>query len=351
MSKLNHAAEVAMTEVLDLKKGEEVLIVTNFEGDVFQIAKELYEVTRKLGGKPVMVVQPMKTIYDFAERAQLAAMRSEPDICLALTAGKQGKDPYGQNIGYVGKDGKKHDHIYRLLMDGNKSMRGFWSPSVTVDMFERCVPIDYQAMRSNSAKLVSAFDGKKRVQVKAPAGTDITFSIEGRTAKADDGDFRTGGKGGNLPCGEAYISPAVGSAHGTIVFDGTVDLVPKAAIPKTPVKVVYTDGYVSKVSGGKEAKDLLKVIEKGEQMARERGLKAEEKNARHLGELGVGINYAAKMTANMLEDEKVGGTVHFAIGMNYDNDANALIHQDCLVKRPSMWIDDKQIMKDGKLLL
>lgn len=196
MSELKQAARVAMTEVLDLKKGEEVLILTNFEGDVFQIAKMLYDETRALGGKPVMVVQPMKTIYDFAERAQLEAIRSEPNICLALTAGKQGKDPYGQNIGYVGKDGKKHDHIYRLLMDGNKSMRGFWSPTVTVDMFERCVAIDYGEMRSNAAKLVSAFDGRKQVKVKAPAGTDITFSIKGRKAKVDDGDFRVGGKGG-----------------------------------------------------------------------------------------------------------------------------------------------------------
>jgi leucyl aminopeptidase (aminopeptidase T) len=41
---------------------------------------------------------------------------------------------------------------------------------------------------------------------------------------------------------------------------------------------------------------------------------------------------------------------HFAIGKNFDNDAPALIHQDCLVLDPSVWVDDRQIMKDGGLL-
>ncbi|HEY3422895.1 MAG TPA: leucyl aminopeptidase, partial [Methanocellaceae archaeon] len=94
-----------------------------------------------------------------------------------------------------------------------------------------------------------------------------------------------------------------------------------------------------------------KVIQHGEKMAREKGLKDEERNARHIGELGIGINYKAKMTGNLLEDEKLGKTIHLAIGANYDNDANALIHQDCLVMRPSMWVDNKLIMKDGKILV
>jgi len=57
------------------------------------------------------------------------------------------------------------------------------------------------------------------------------------------------------------------------------------------------------------------------------------------------------MVNNMLEDEKVGKTCHFAIGFNYDNDGPALIHQDCLVKRPSIWVDDLQILRDGDIVI
>jgi len=205
-------------------------------------------------------------------------------------------------------------------------------------------------MQALAARVKKMSDGGSEVHVTAPGGTDITISIAGREAKADDGNFRMPGTGGNLPAGEVFVSPVVGSAEGTIAFDGTIDLVPESVIPRKPVVVSFKDGYVDSVKGGKVAADLLKIIQKGEAMAREKGLKAEEKNARHLGELGIGINYAARMNGNLLEDEKLGKTVHFAIGSNYDFDAEALIHQDCLVMRPSLWVDGKQIMKDGDLL-
>ncbi len=262
-----------------------------------------------------------------------------------------GKDPHGLAVGYVGRDGKKYDHIFDKLMDGDKKIRGFWSPTTNVAMFERCVALDYAEMQAKAAGIKKALEGAREIHVTAPGGTDAFISVKGRKPMLDDGNFRLPGQGGNLPAGEVFISPAIAGVSGTIVFDGTVDLEPRAVLPKKPVKVILKDGYVSRITGGDEAKGLLKIIEKGEAMAREKGLKDEEHNARHIGELGIGINYKARMTGNLLEDEKVGKTVHFAIGANYDNDANALIHQDCLVLKPSMWVDNRQIMKDGKLLV
>jgi aminopeptidase len=351
LSKLSRSAEIAMTEVLGLKKDEEVLIATNFGGDGFRIAKALYDQTKRLGGKPVLVVQEMKTTFDFAERAVLEAIKSEPDILIATTEDKIGKDAFGTHIGYVGRDGKKYNHIFDQVLEGNKHTRSFWSPGCTVDTFERTVPVDYTEMQSLAARLKAVLDKGKKVTVKAPAGTNVTFTIKSREGKVDDGNFRTPGLGGNLPCGEAYVSPDIGSAEGVIVFDGTIDLIPDAVIPKKPVRVVYKDGFVTDIKGGAEAKGLLKVIQQGEKMARDLGKKDEERNARALGELGIGINFSAKIIGNLLEDEKVGKTVHFAIGANLENDAKAMIHQDCLVKNPSLWIDGKLIMKDGKILI
>lgn len=350
MATLNEAARVAMRDVMGLREGEEVLIITNFEGEVFPIAKAIFEETKALGGKPVIMVQELKTTYTYAERLVRDAIKAEPDIYVSLSAHKLGKDPYGQNIGYVGRDGKKYQHIIDKVMDGDKRVRGFWSPTTNVAMFERCVAVDYPAMQAIAVRLKKVLDEGKEVHVTSPAGTDVTFSIEGRKAMMDDGNYTEPGSGGNLPAGETFISPVVGSTKGVIVFDGTIDLVPHAMIPKTPVKVLFKDGYVDSITGGEEAAELLNVILKGEEMAREKGMVEQEKNCRHLGELGIGINYAARMTGNLLEDEKLGKTVHFAIGSNYDYDAEATIHQDCLVLNPSMWVDGKQIMRNGDLL-
>jgi aminopeptidase len=351
MSTLDEAALIAMRDVVALREGEEVLIMTNFEGDALTISKALFEQAKVLGARPVIVIQRQKSVYDIADSSAIAAIRSEQEVMIYMTADKLGKDPYGMNVGYVGRDGQKYDNPYFLAVWGNKRSRGFFSPGCTVDMFKRCVPIDYQALKERADKLKSILDAGKEVHVTSPAGTDVVLSIEGRKGKTDHGDYSRAGTAGNLPAGETYVSPVVGSAEGTIVFDGTIVLVGYGVIPKTPVKVEFKDGYVSKISGSEEGRGLQKVIERGAKMAHDMGLKEEERNARHLGELGIGLNYSAKMTGNILEDEKLGKTVHFAIGANYDNDAKALIHQDCLVMNPSLWVDGKLVMKDGNIVV
>jgi leucyl aminopeptidase (aminopeptidase T) len=350
MSKLEEAALVAMRDVLGLRPDEEVVIATNFEGDAFDISRALFDQTKALGGKPVMIVQEPKTILQYAENTVLAAIKEQPDIFISVPFYKTGKDPYGQKIGYIGHDGRKHEHIQYYLM-GERKIRSFWSPSLTRDTFERCVVVDYDQMRANAAKLKVFLDAGQEVHVTSPAGTDVRISIAGRKAHADDGDFRLPGSGGNIPCGEVYVSPVVGSTRGTIVFDGTLDLIPRCVQPEEPVRVDFKDGFISDVTGGPDADALLDVIRSGERRARESGLVAEERNARNIGELGIGLNYQAKMVNNMLEDEKVGRTCHFAIGFNYDNDGPAMIHQDCLVKNPSIWVDDNQILRDGDIVV
>ncbi|KQM11704.1 leucyl aminopeptidase [Methanomassiliicoccales archaeon RumEn M1] len=352
MSKLEEAALVAMRDCLGLKAGEEVLIVTNFDNpDSFEISKALFDATKELGGRPVIMVQEAKTTMDNAENVVLKAMEAAPDVIISISSCKMGKDPFGIHVGHVGRDGKRYDHIYHRLMEGDRRTRGFWSPSVTKDTFERTVAVDYEEMKALAKRLKDVLDAGESVRVTAPGGTDVRFSIKGREAKLDDGNIVAPGTGGNLPAGETYICPVNGTTEGVICFDGTVDLITEFPIPKVPVRVVFENGYVTEVTGDETADKLLEVIKMGEAKAREIGNAEMERNARHLGEMGIGINYAAKMVGNMLEDEKVGRTVHFAIGMNYDNDANAFIHQDCLVKEPTVWVDDKQIMKDGVILI
>ena len=79
------------------------------------------------------------------------------------------------------------------------------------------------------------------------------------------------------------------------------------------------------------------------------------RNARNIGELGIGLNPAAKITGNMLEDEKAFRTCHFAIGANYDGDAPSLIHLDCVVKDPTIIFNysdgtSKTVLENGTLI-
>jgi aminopeptidase len=350
LATLKEAARAALGDVLRLREGEELLIVTDFGEDAFQMARIMSDEARAMGGKVTIAVQGRKTTFDDAERLVLEAIRACPDITITMCSGLSGNDPFGYNIGYVARDGDLYDHAMFSLIDGDRRMRGLICESATSEVLRRCVAVDYGTIYENAARITKAFSRVSDVRVTTPAGTNVAFSMEGKRAYAEDGDISMPGEWSDLPVGEMRVSPVVGTANGTIVIDGTMDLITDSLIPETPVKVTIRDGFVVNVEGGNEAKMLLDAIHQGEALAKKKDLPKYEKNARNLGELGIGINPAARISGNLIEDEKVCGTAHFAIGYNYDNDAEAFIHQDCLVMHPSIWTDGKQIMRDGDFL-
>ena len=343
--RLKEVASIALHKTLALKPGEEVLIISNPEEDVKVISEALYEASLEVGAKPTLIFQQPKTGLDYAERAVLAAIESAPDVILSISSMKLGKDPYGIHIGYVGRDGKKYSSIFDKLKDGDRRVRGFWTPGITVDMFLRTVDIDYDLMRRQVDRLCDILNRAEAVRITSPAGTDLVVSISGRQALKDDGDFSQPGVGGNIPCGEAFISPAIGGTDGIAVFDGTIAVGEKPDIvPSLPIRVEIRGGFVVKVEeDSPEASRLLSAIKEGEQKALAIDKPDMARNAWHIGELGFGFNPAAKMTGNLLEDEKLLNSVHLAIGANYDHDADALIHFDCLILSPTIYVDGERI--------
>lgn len=339
---LARAAHVAVKEVLDVHPGERALIVTNPVDDVEAIGRALETALDAAGAEVELLMQEVKGQFDLADDAVLEALHDAPDIGLSISADKLGKDPRGMKEPYDGR----YDSIYQYLL-ATERLRGFWSPGVTVDTFCRCVPVDYAWLRDKAAALKSRLDAARRVRITTEAGTDLTFGVDGREAFVDDGDFRTPGKGGNLPCGEAYVSPALETAEGTLVVDGAIATADGGTIvPEDPIEVIFERGYVAMVSGdGPAGGHLQEDLTRGAELAREWAdagrlpedqVGAYSKNASHLGEFGVGLNRNARIVGNLLEDEKVHRTCHLAIGSNYDHDAPALIHLDCVVHEPTV---------------
>jgi leucyl aminopeptidase (aminopeptidase T) len=346
-SRIARAARTAIADVLRVRKGERVVIVTNPLDDVLTISAALYDAALDRGADAVVIVQPRRTSLDMASDAVIHALRSEPQVVISISADKLGKDRFGMEKPYrFGRRRGSWTHIFNALM-GSGRARSFWSPSVTLDMFARTVPVDYAQMRRQAAKLKRALDRADRVHIAAPGGTDIEIGLRGRAARADDGAFWRPGSGGNLPAGETYISPANYDAEGVLVFDGSVAVADGggAFVPRSPVTVEVAGGLVTAVRGGAGAKRFERSLRLGEAAARkmrgrtgwtQRRIAAYARNARHLGELGIGLNPAARVTGNMLEDEKILGTCHIAVGANYDEDAQAFTHLDCIVKSPTI---------------
>lgn len=360
--KLQTAARVAVNEVLGAKEGESVLIITNPHKDVQNISMALYDAALEAGASPVVIFQPVKTQLDFAEDSTIATIEANPDIILSISKHKLGKDKKALKSPY--KDGEKeYDHIFTYLLN-TKKIRSFWSPSVTGDMFAETIPIDYSELRDICKRIKDELDKAEEVHITAPSGTDVVIGLRNRVAKADDGDFTEPGRGGNLPCGEVFISPELGSSNGTIAFDGSISVEGGIAIIETPIVTRVEGGFVIDISGEEEAKELRETIDKAEDTVKKfvsegkipQDVEGEYiKNAKNLGELGIGLNKNAKIVGNMLEDEKVYGTCHMAIGANYDEDAKSLIHLDGLIKSPTITAKyedgtEKTLMENGEVV-
>jgi leucyl aminopeptidase (aminopeptidase T) len=362
MSELKRAAEIAVRVSLKVKPGEQVLIVSNPGHEVAVIAQAVYDAALEAGGRPVLIFQPVKTQMDFAEETVLAAFGAKPEVFLSLSAEKLGKDAAATAMPYVW-EGQDYDHIFHLQMYGKKTCRSFWSPSTNIDSFIRTVPVDYAELKRRCAGIKAVLDRAVSLRVVSPGGTDARFGLRNRLAFSDDGDFSQGGAGGNLPAGETFISPENGTAGGVIVFDGSISLYKGDLMIREPVRCGLEKGFVREISGGEEAEALRETIEMAERNARDMEgsgkLPAGQgelyaRNARNIGEIGIGLNPAARITGSMLEDEKAFHTCHFAIGLNYDHDAPALIHLDGLVRNPTITAFDAEggetvIERDGEL--
>lgn len=365
MEKIKICAKKIVQDVCKIKAGERVLIVTNrvFKdsvADTDEISKALHKECENIGAKVVTIVQPVKASLDNAEPEVIAALKTEPDVFFSISENKLGKDSFGLQTPYIAADGSSYDHIFDYLLYGKKSMRAVWTPGITLDMFSRTVNIDYELLQNRCQALCAKYENAKSVHVTAPAGTDIVVPVMGRKAFVDDGLFDVGGTGGNIPAGEVFISPVVGDGkekgcNGRIVFDGSITLNEGDLVINEPICVEVRGGFVTEITGGTEAEKLLQTITSAEESAEKMDSKEYKRNARNIGELGIGLNPEAQITGNMLEDEKAFKTCHFAIGANYDGDAPALIHLDGVVRNPTITINysdgsQSKIMDKGILL-
>jgi aminopeptidase len=192
----------------------------------------------------------------------------------------------------------------------------------------------WKAVSLEQQRLVDWLVGRKRVHILGP-NTDLKLSIEDRVFINSDGKR-------NFPSGEFFTGPVENSAEGVIQFD-----VPSSHHGRTieGVRLVFHEGKVVEASARQSQQFLEGMLEMDE-------------GARYLGEFAFGNNPGVtRATKNTLFDEKMGGTVHFALGNSYPETGGlnkSALHWDMvcdLRQQGEVWIDDVLFLKDGKVLV
>ena len=230
-------------------------------------------------------------------------------------------------------------------IEENKNIKCAHMPGITESMMtEGPMNVDYASMQKNASTLINSLNNADFLHITTKAGTDLMLGIKNRIF-TDDVTIKKG-KTGNLPCGEIYCAPEETKADGVVVFDASIGDI---GLLKSPLKVNITEGKIERFES--EDKKLVKRIKE---------LSSIDDEARIIGELGIGINPGARITGNMLEDEKAIHTAHIAFGNNEDfpggGKNHSKIHRDYLFFSPTIDIlfnnkPGSKLMKDGELLL
>ncbi|MFH1774945.1 MAG: aminopeptidase, partial [Methanobacteriota archaeon] len=209
-------------------------------------------------------------------------------------------------------------------------------PGITMEMLrEGAFLADYSVVKKRTDKIARLLTKAKEIRIKTSLGSDFSASLRGRKSIADSGIIAKKGAFGNLPAGEAFIAPVEGSSSGVLVFDGSFS---SLGVLREPLKLQIEKGKVASCEGS-DAGKMMQVLKK-------------YKNASNVAEIGIGTNEKARLIGNVLEDEKVFGTAHVALGDNhtFGGKTRAEIHIDGIIKRPDVWLDGRQIMREGELL-
>ena len=315
MEDLMNSAKIAVHNCMGVKKGENVLIIT--DEPLRKIGQVLWKAAREIAGEAMLLEIIPRTSNGEEPPPMVAEFMKRFDVILIPTS-------------------KSMTHTQARRDACKSGARVATLPGISEDSMKRTLSADYNKIAERSLKLTRILSGKKEAKVKTPSGTDITMKIEGRTWEPDTGLYHKPGEFGNLPAGEVYIAPLEGTANGVIIVDGAMAGV---GVIKKSIKLLVKDGFVTEISGDKSAKDLEKAIEPF------------GKPARNIAELGIGTNDKARIIGNVLEDEKVMGTVHMAIGDNKSMGGQVSVqsHLDGILLKPTLEIDGQMIMKEGVL--
>lgn len=311
------AAKSALTQCMNISRKEVLLVVT--DEPLRRIGYAFWEAGRRLGVESIITeITPRETSGAEPPDA-VAGLMADADVVMVPTS-------------------KSLSHTEARRNACKKGARIATLPDITEDCVRRTLTVDYWTIKRLTDKLTAIVTKASTAHVTTPAGTDLRMSLRGRACHPDTGIAHKKGDFTNLPAGEAYIAPIEGTAEGIVVVDGSMS---GWGLTRSPITMHVRKGFVVEFEGGKPAQTIRGVVKKVGRLGA------------NIAELGIGTNSKARVTGHTLEDEKAIGTVHVAVGDNRSmgGKIGVPLHLDAVLLKPTLTLDNRVIMRDGKLLI
>ncbi|HET7578844.1 MAG TPA: aminopeptidase [Bacillales bacterium] len=341
-------ADILVNHSVEVQKGDRVLIMGSSEAA--PLIREVYRKVLRQGARPEtqISIPGLSRIWaDEAGEEQLKDIEvmewliKHVDAFINIPASSNTKEMTGVDSQKMQLAQEAFQPVQKYVMSGK--VRGVVTEFPTnaaaqdaempLEAYEDFVygatNIDYAEMKESMDEASEHFNKAKKVRIVAE-GTDVTVDIEGREAIVANGKR-------NVPDGEFFFTPNHLKTEGTIYYDWPAVYGGREV---QGIRLTFKEGKIVEFSAEKGQDFLEKTLNMDE-------------GSRYLGELGIGTNFGiTKPTKSVLFDEKIGGSIHMAVGAAYEEPGNqSAIHWDMvknLKNGGEIYLDGKLVQKDGK---
>lgn len=347
--RIRQHAEIIANHSVELAGGDLVIVDANPVAEDLVVA--LHEVIGDHGAYPVTVGQ---RTHSRARRAHMRAFDGEPETPRHELALVEAADVYvtvraNANATEMADVPRERDTAFRRANQPVREARlaTRWNltlfpgpgdaqlAGMSLEGFETfvwdAVTQDWSAQRAFQERMVERLDAADEVDIRSGDHTDLRMRVGGNPTRNDSAQH-------NLPGGEVFTAPIPDSVEGTVLFDMPFYYLGRDI---EDAYLVFDGGEVVEHRASKNEELLTEILDTDE-------------GSRRLGELGVGMNRAIdRFSYNMLLDEKMGDTIHLALGRAYedtvgpDNEVNrSAVHADMIVDMSQ----DSEIRLDGEVV-
>ncbi len=327
---LPRSAAILTAEILGVRPGEVVAITADTESEE-RVVSATAAAVHAAGGKPMVITLASPTGVGKAADPAL------PVEALAAALAKVDAWVEFNNQWLL------YSTPFEMARDANPRLRYLCLVGMNVDMMVRCISrVDHGGLRSFLNRVTELTKNARDMRVTTPAGTDIRFKNDPtRLYSCDTGLANV--PGAHFLTGQISWAPIHQTIEGTIVFDGTISP-PLNRLVDAPVGLTVKEGRVVDITGGKDA------VTYGAWLS-----SFDDPNMLRLAHIAYGFNPGAKLTGNVLEDERVWGATEWGLGYLQAVDAPpdgipAKSHTDGICLNSSVWLDGVALLQEGRVV-
>ena len=364
-NRVDALAQILVRYSAKVEKGDVCSIAASTAAE--PLVQAIYEEVLRAGGLPIMQLQTsgaQASFYELASDEQLDWVPpttewtvEHADVHISVMASlntrelsdadpkKQARHQKARKQIMETSMRRAAEHTYRWALTlfpthAYASEAGMSLPAYEDFYYAACLALDgdpvtaWQRQSDEVRRLTEWIQGKHEVRIQAE-GTDITLGVAGRNWIPCVGEH-------NMPDGEFFTGPVEDSVDGEICFTFPASYGGRTV---SGVCLRFESGKVVDARADQGEEFLLEMLDTDE-------------GARRLGELGIGTNFGiATGTKEILLDEKIGGTVHMAVGMAYPESGgenSSAVHWDmvCDLRRGgSITVDGEELQRNGKFLV